>query len=65
MKKELRKLAETAEQQGWVVKMTNSCHYKFIPPRKTEPILFTSSTPSDFKAWKNFRKQLQRHGLKL
>lgn len=65
MKKQLRQLVSTAENQGWVVEMTSKGHWKFIPPKKDQPILFTSSTPSDFRAWMNFRKELQRHGLKL
>jgi hypothetical protein len=59
--KKTRDFARFAMERGWQVSITNGGHLKFVSPTGT--VLFTSSTPSDWRAWKNFRSQLRRQGL--
>jgi len=59
--KKARARARHAMERGWEVSLTNGGHLKFVSP--TGAVLFTSSTASDWRTWKNFRSQLRRHGL--
>ena len=63
--KHLKKLIKKARKQGWLVELTKSSHYKFVPADKTKRIVYTGSTPSENKAKQNLIKDLARSGLKL
>lgn len=56
--KEMRELVGFAEKLGFSVQMTNSGHVKFNMAGRLP--VFTSSTPSDGRAWLNAKSQLRR-----
>lgn len=61
--KEIRGLISSAEAQGWrIVRGTN--HIKCYPPEVDRGIVVISVTPSDKRAYKNIKSDLESHGLK-
>lgn len=60
--KEMKQLRKLAVEQGWRVEYTKGGHLKWFPPVGTEFVV-SSSTPSDYRAIKNLRAMLRRHGL--
>jgi hypothetical protein len=64
MRKDLKKLIRIAIQHGWLVEYTGGGHYKWTPPDKSAPVLYSASTPSDSRALDNHRCRLRRAGLK-
>ena len=55
---DMRDLVAYAESLGWAVEKSKGNHIKFSMDG-SKPI-FTSSTPSDPRAWKNCRSRLKR-----
>jgi predicted RNA binding protein YcfA (HicA-like mRNA interferase family) len=57
-------LQELVEVHGWRVVRTKSSHWQcYSPDGKT--IVWHSSTPSDYRATKNFKAELRRAGVKF
>lgn len=61
--KDVRRLIDLAESQGWAIETTCGNHLRFIPPDPTKPMVHTSSTPSDRRAVQNLEAQLRKSGL--
>lgn len=59
--KELQPLAQRAKQHGWRVEQCNGGHIRFVRP--DGGTFFTSATPSDVRAVRNFEATLHREGL--
>jgi predicted RNA binding protein YcfA (HicA-like mRNA interferase family) len=57
----LRKLARTAEKQGWEVTRTNGNHLKWKPPAGR--FIITAATPDDARTYRNTLAMLRRAGL--
>lgn len=57
-RKNLQDLVAFALHEGWAVTRTRGGHVKFT--KAGCPPIFTSSTPSDFRAGLNARAQLRR-----
>lgn len=58
-------LIEQARAQGWTVERTCGDHLRFRPADKTKPIVYTSSTPSDWRTRQNLKSDLRRAGLEI
>lgn len=63
--KDLKKLIDLAESQGWAVEVTGGGHLRFISPDRRMPMVHTGSTPSDRRSIKNLESQLRKSGLKI
>lgn len=61
----LRKIRKRARNQGWTIEITGSGHLKWVPPKKSEDIVFSASTPSDHRALKNLLSRLKKSGLSI
>ena len=59
--KDIRRLANLAEAQGWTVTMRRAGHIRFQSP--SGGLVFSSATPSDNRSTKNLTAQLRRLGL--
>lgn len=59
---EYRALILAAESQGWTIEPTKGGHLRWKPP-SGGPI-FSSASPSDWRASKKLRAQLRRAGLR-
>jgi hypothetical protein len=55
---DMRDLVDYAKGLGWGIEQTNGKHLKFFMPG-TKPV-FTSSTPSDRRSWRNCKARLKR-----
>lgn len=61
---ELKQLIERAEACGWTVSRSrHSSHWKFLSPDRNVSPIYTSATPSDWRAVRNLRARLRRGGL--
>lgn len=60
-RKEIKQLIKEAEDQGWVVSLTNGDHFKWLSPRGG--VFFSAQTPSDWRAVKNVERDLKNHGF--
>lgn len=64
LKKDLNDLQKKAVAQGWEITLRkNSGHYKWIAP--SGKFVFTSSTPSDWRAIHKIIKDLRSNGFKV
>ena len=63
LSKEYRELFEIAASQGWRVEQRKNTHLSWISPTGTK--VFSSFTPSDWRAIQNLKKDLKRYGLKV
>jgi hypothetical protein len=63
--KALRPAYRAAISQGWVVEHTGNTHLRWRPADRTRAIVFTASTPSEYRSTKNSLAKLKRSGLKL
>lgn len=63
LKKDLKRILEAAERQGWRVELERSGHYKLYAP-DGENIVTTGSTPSKPSALRNLISLMRRHGFK-
>jgi hypothetical protein len=61
----MKRITRIAEDQGWEVSLTGGGHYKFLSPDPSVPPIYTSQTPSDYRALLNFKSRLRRSGLRL
>lgn len=64
MSKDFKSIQKAAKDQGWEFSQTRNGHWKFIPPDKSKPIVYTSGTPSDRRALDNFIGQMRRSGFR-
>lgn len=62
LKTDLRQTMERAEKFGFTITPTRNSHYKWYPPNGG-PVIFSPSTPSDYRGLKNLEAQLRRAGL--
>lgn len=63
---DIKQIVRVAEENGWrVTRARRSQHWKFIPPDKRTKPIYTSSTPSDWRTYRNLRAELRRGGLPL
>jgi hypothetical protein len=58
---QLRELAKEAEQQGWTVTQRKNGHYMWTAPNGKK--VFSASTPSDPRAFKNHLSTLRKYGF--
>jgi len=63
--KELRELARVAVSQGWRVERTGKQHLRWVPPTRDKRVIYSGSTPSDYRAIHNIRAMLRREGLRV
>lgn len=57
-------MARIARGCGWTVTRTRrNQHWKFVSPDRRVAPVFTSGTPSDWRAYRNLRSALRRGGL--
>jgi hypothetical protein len=61
--KEYQELLKLAEQQGWTVVRRNNTHLAWVSP--TGAKVYSSATPSDWRAVLNLKRDLRRYGLKV
>ena len=59
----LRAMAALARRLGWQVTPTRSGHLAWRSPDGT--VVYTPSTPSDYRAIRNARARLRRAGLRM
>lgn len=59
---DLKHLKRAARQQGWTVELANGGHLKWTPPTDS-PIVFSPSTPSDWRAIANIVSRLRKSGF--
>lgn len=59
--KDVLKLIQKAEEQGWKVYYTNSGHLKWVSPSGQS--VFTGSTPSDRRVLQNIKRDLKKYGF--
>jgi predicted RNA binding protein YcfA (HicA-like mRNA interferase family) len=62
VKKELKEIVKSAENQGWRVERTKKGHLKFLAPDH-ENIVVAAGTPSDHRALTNLVSRLRRFGF--
>lgn len=60
-RKELRELMIAAKKQGWGIVVNK--HIKWIPPAGGP--YFSSTSPSDWRALRNLKRDLSKRGLKI
>lgn len=60
--KSLRDWARLAQSLGWKITETGSGHMRWCAPDGT--LVFTSSTPGDYRSLMNDRARLRRAGLR-
>lgn len=60
--KEVRPIAKRAKRQGWRIFGTKNGHNMWVSPEGRK--VYTSATPSDSRAIKNFLSQLKKAGFK-
>lgn len=63
-KKAIKDLRDLAEDQGWQVKFTGGGHIRWMPPNSTV-MVHTTSTPSDYRALENLKRDLRKAGLHI
>lgn len=56
----MRSLVKELEQEGYSVVRSNGGHLRITHPDLTGPV-FTSSTPSDWRTYRNLRATLRRN----
>jgi len=59
--KDLRQLMAKAQKQGWIVQRTRGNHLKWQPPRGR--FVISAFSPSDQRAIKNIKRELQKNGF--
>ena len=65
MVKDVRELARIAAAQGWRVERTGKHHLRWVPPDRGRRVIYSGSTPSDYRAIRNIRAMLRREGLRV
>lgn len=53
-------LMRRLESEGWTIELKKSGHRKFTSPKGA--VVFTSSSPSDYRALRNVERDLKRAG---
>lgn len=59
--KELKVIIKQAEQQGWEITVSRSCHLKWRSPEGA--LVVSGLTPSDWRATNNIISRLKRAGF--
>ena len=59
--KDLNDLVKRAVKQGWTVTLRNNGHLAWKSPRGG--VVFTASSPSDFRVIKNVIRELKKFGF--
>lgn len=63
---ELKQLIERAKASGWTVSRSkHNSHWRFLSPDTNVSPIYTSATPSDWRAVRNLRARLKRGGLSV
>jgi hypothetical protein len=57
---DLRQLMRSAVRQGWKVQRTGGGHLAWCSPAGA--VVFSASTPSDWRALQNHKAHLRKHG---
>lgn len=57
-----RDLARAAREADWTIHLTGGGHLAWCPP--SGPVVFTPSTPSEWRGIRNARARLTRAGLR-
>lgn len=61
---DIKDLVRIARSRGWTVTQARrKRHWKFVSPDRTIPPVYTSSSPSDWRAARNARSVLRKYGL--
>jgi len=60
-RKDVEVLVQKAREQGWTVTKTKGSHYKWVSP--LGGLFFSTSTPSDFRAIDNLKRDMKRYGF--
>lgn len=63
MRKDLVKLLERCEEQGFRIKATRKQHLQIFSPTG-EFVTGVASTPSEYRGWHNMMAQLKRYHFK-
>lgn len=63
-KKDAAQLVKRLRAQGWRCELTRNNHWRLTPPDGGTPV-FYSTTPSDWRGYKNVIAQLRRRGANL
>lgn len=59
--KDLNDLAKKAMKQGWVITLRNNGHLAWKSPKGG--VVFSASSPSDYRAIKNTIRELKKFGF--
>jgi hypothetical protein len=62
-RRDFKEVASALDEQGWKIGLTRKRHLRFESP--TGLIIYSSGTPSDWRARKNLVAHLRRAGLDL
>jgi hypothetical protein len=62
-KKDIGRLLERANRQGFRIEKRKGGHIRIIPPDKNQSMIMLSSTPGDSRSVKNARSLLRRRGF--
>ena len=62
--KELAQLIKLVSKLGWSIEQTKNCHYKWTAPDNAG-FFFSSSTPSDRRAFERIKQDLRRLGTDI
>lgn len=62
---EIHPLIDAAREQDWRVDLTDGGHVRFLSCNRNVRPIYTSQTPSDWRAMRNLRSTLRRHGLRI
>ena len=60
---DFKKLQEVAKEQGWTILRRTNTHLAWVSP--TGEKVYSSATPSDWRAVLNLKRDLKRYGLKV
>jgi len=61
---DLQSLIRTAQRQGWSVQVRRGGHLAWKSP-SGDGVVFSASSPSDWRNLANVRASLRRHGLDM
>lgn len=60
---DLKALKIVATRNGWEVKTRRAGHLAWVSPDKSQPLIFSPSTPGGGRAIANLKSQLRAAGL--
>lgn len=62
---EIHPLIDAAREQEWRVDLTDGGHVRFLSCNRNVRPIYTSQTPSDWRAMRNLKSKLRRSGLRV